>query len=97
MYDPTFSASQPEGDLKKISHRTYKLRRTFNPDLSKQAQEPIYSKKTVKISHPSITFNTVPVVRTTCQIYLGLYLDEKLSLYDDINAKISKEINGLES
>ena len=30
---------------------------TFNPDLSNQAQEVIFSRKTVKASHPSITFN----------------------------------------
>ena len=67
---------------------------TFNPDLSKQAQEVIFSRKTIKISHPSIIFNTVSVARTTCQKHLGLYLDEKLSLYDHINANISKANKG---
>ena len=33
----------------------------FNPELSKQAQEVIFSRKTNKISHPTTTFNTVPV------------------------------------
>ena len=55
---------------------------TFNPDLSNQAQEVIFSRKTVKASHPSITFNTVPVARTTCEENFGLYFDEKLSFYD---------------
>ena len=50
----------------------------FNPDLSKQAQEVIFSRKTNKISHPNTTFNAVPVARTSCQKYLDLYLDEKL-------------------
>ena len=59
----------------------------FNPDLSKKAQEVIFCRGTVKVRHPSITFNTVPVARTTCQKHLGLYLDEKLNFYDDINAK----------
>ena len=36
----------------------------FNPDLSKQAQEGIFSRKTNKINHPTTTFNTIPVVRT---------------------------------
>ena len=55
----------------------------FNPDLSKQTQEVIFSRKTSKISHPTTTFNTVPVAHTPCQKHLGLYLDEKLnfSLY----------------
>ena len=50
----------------------------FNPDLSKQAQEVIFSRKTNKISHPNTTFNAVPVARTSYQKYLDLYLDEKL-------------------
>ena len=75
VYEPNISASQLESDLKKISHRAYKWKMNFNPDLTKQAQEVICSRKTVKVSHPSITFNTLPVARTTCQKHLGLYLD----------------------
>ena len=89
VYDPNISASQLESDLKKISHWAFKWKMTFNPDLSKQAQEVIFSRKTVKVSHPSFTFNTAPVACTTCQKHLGLYLDEKSSFYDHINAKIS--------
>ena len=59
------------------------------PDLSKQAQGLIFSRKTVEESHHFITFNTVPVPLTTCQKHLGLYLNEKLC-FSDINAKISK-------
>ena len=87
-YNPNISASQVDSDPKKISHWAYEWKLTFNPDLSKQAQEVIFSRKTVKISHRSLTFNTVPVARTTCQKHLGLYLDEKLSFFNHINAKI---------
>ena len=90
VYDPKISASQLESDLKKISCWAYKWKMTFNHDLSKQAKEVIFSRKTVKVSRPSVTFNTVPAARTTSQKYLGLYLDKKLSFYDHINAKISK-------
>ena len=92
MHDPNISASQLESDLKK---NFYKWKMAFNPDLSKQAQEVIFSRKTIKISHPSLAFNTVPVARTTCQKQLGLYLDEKLSFSDHINAKISKANKGI--
>ena len=95
VYDPNISASQLESDLKKISCWTYKWKMTFNPDLTKQAQEVIFSINTVKVSHSSITFNTVPVARTTCQKYLGLYLNEKLSFYNHVNAKISKPNKGM--
>ena len=67
----------------------------FNPDLSKQAQEVVFSRKTSKISHPPITFNTVPVARTSGQKHLGLYLDEKLNFSQHINIKISKANKGI--
>ena len=90
VYEPNISASQLENELKKISHWAYKWKMNFNPDLSKQAQEVIFSRKTVKVSHPSDTFNTVPVACTSCQKHLGLYLDEKVNFHDHINAKIFK-------
>ena len=72
---------------------------TFSPDLPKQAQEVTFSRKTVKISQPpfkiSLIFNTLPVVRITCQKHLALYLDEKLSFSKYINAIISKANNGI--
>ena len=95
VYEPNISASQLESDLKKISHWEYKWKTNFNPDHSKQAQEVIFSRKTVKVSHPSITFNTVPIALTTCPKHLGLYLDEKLNFYDHTNAKISKANKGI--
>ena len=61
------SADQLDKDLKKISDWAYKWKMIFNPDLSKQAQEVIFSRKTNKINHPTITFNTIPVARTSYQ------------------------------
>ena len=75
VYEPNISASQLESDLKKFFHWTYKWKMSFNPDLSKQAQRVIFSRKTVKVSHQSINFNTVLVARTAGQKRLGLYLD----------------------
>ena len=72
---------------------------TFSPDLPTQAQEVTFSRNTIKISHPSfkisLIFNTLPVVRITCQKHLALYLDEKLSFSKYINAIISKANNGI--
>ena len=48
--------------------------------------QPCMILKDYKISHPYITFNTVLVARTTCQKHFDLYLDEKSSFYDHINA-----------
>ena len=43
-------------------------------DISKQAQEVIFSRKTNKINHPTITFNTVPVACAACQKHIGCIL-----------------------
>ena len=88
------STDQLDKDLKKISHWAYKWRMLFNPDLSKQAREVIFSRKTNKIVPPTATFNTVPVARTSCQKHLGLHLDEKLNFSQHINLKISKTNKG---
>ena len=95
VYDPSKSADQLDKGLKKNSEWTYKWKMIFNPDLSKQAQEVIFSRKTNKINHPTITFNTVPVARAPCQKHLGLYLDEKLNFNHHINVKISKANKGI--
>ena len=95
MHEPNISASQLDSDLKKNSHWAHKWKMNFNRDLFKQAQKVIFSRKTVKVSHPSITFNTAPVARTACQKHLGLYLDEKLNFHDHINAKILKANKGI--
>ena len=52
VYDPNMSAEQLDKDLKKISDWVYEWKITFNPDLSKQAQEVIFFRKTNKINHP---------------------------------------------
>ena len=67
----------------------------FNLDLSKQAQEIVFSRNTVKKSHPSITFHTVSVAHTSCQKYLSLYLDGNLSSYSHINVKTLKAYKGI--
>ena len=59
----------------------------FNPDLTKEAQEIIFSRKNIKTDHPIVYFNEVPVA---CQKHLGMYLDEKLNFSHHINEKIAK-------
>ena len=67
----------------------------FNRDPSKQSQEVIFCRKTVKVSQPSITINTAPVVHTAWPKHLGLYLDEKLNVHDHISAKYLKANKGI--
>ena len=68
----------------------------FNLDLSKQAQEVIFSRKTNKISHPTTTFNTVPVACTSCQKHLRLYLDEKLHFRQPNNESFCTKIERIQ-
>ena len=68
---------------------------SFNPDVSKQAQEVIFSKKTQKLFHPTVLFNNIPVQHSTVQKHLGVYLDEKLNFNTHITEKIGKASKGI--
>ena len=59
--DSNISANELNKDLQKISEWAYQWKMSFNPDLNKQAQEVVFSKKITKSSHPKILFNNTPV------------------------------------
>ena len=63
---------------------------TFNPDVSKQAEEVIFSRKGITINHATVYFNNDPVIRESFQKHLGLFLDPKLNFSGHINEKIKK-------
>ena len=50
---------------------------SFNPDLSKQAQEVLFSRKRVQVNHPDLYFNSSVVQKTTTQKHLCVFLDAK--------------------
>ena len=50
----------------------------FNPDLSKQAQEVIFSRKIKKLLHPTLLFKNISLSNILFQKHLGLTLDIKL-------------------
>ena len=79
VYDPHKSAKLLNDDLLKISDWAYKWKMLFNPDVTKQAQEVIFSHKSKKVDHPVVYFNNAPVAKASCQKHLGMHLDEKLS------------------
>ena len=68
---------------------------SFNPDVSKQAQEVILSRKQTKSVHADLVFNNTPVHQTHYQKHLGVYLDMKLNFKLHIKEKISKAIKGI--
>ena len=63
---------------------------SFNTDRSKQTQEVIFSRRTWIQSHPVLTFDNSPVIKTTNYKHLGLILDEKLNFKEHLKDKMSK-------
>ena len=49
----------------------------FKPDITKQAQEVIFSHKNTKTDYVVVFLNEAPVAHTPCQEHLGMHLDEK--------------------
>ena len=79
MVHVTQSTNELNDDLEKLSNLAYQWKMSFNSDKSKQAQEIIFSYKTQKVIHPPAIFNNMLVIRSSCQKYLGIYLDGKLN------------------
>ena len=95
VYGFKLSARQLNNDLQKITVSAHKWIMIFNPDISKQAQEVVFSRKTHKVTHMPLTFNAIPVAQTSHQKHLGLYLDEKLNFNHHIKEIISKVNKGI--
>ena len=96
VHDPSKSAKLINDDLQKISDWAFKWKMLFNPDVTKQAQEVIFSRKSNKTDHPVVFFNEAPVAKASCQKNLGMYLDEKLNFNTHIKEKIAKANEGIE-
>ena len=77
--DIAASTEELNNDLRNISKWAYQWKMIFKPDLTKQAQEVIISRKLNKPVHPSLTFNNSQVTQTECEKHLGLILDNKLN------------------
>ena len=80
VHHVTQSANELNDDLEKISNWAYQCKMSFNLDKSKQAQEVVFSHKTQRVIHPPTIFNNIPVVCSSCQKHLGIYLDEQFDL-----------------
>ena len=83
-------------DLVLIRQRAHNWRRSFNPDLQKQAIEMIFSRKRHKIDHPGILLNNTPVKKVEEHKHLGLVLDSKLSFSAHIKTAITKSRRGID-
>lgn len=93
--DAIVSHNQIVEDLNTITKWAHQWKMRFNPDITKQAIEIIFSKKRASIEHPSLAFNGIPVAREPSTKHLGVILDSKLSFREHINQQIIKGKKGL--
>ena len=68
---------------------------SFNPDLSKQATEIVFSKKRSDIQLPTPRFNNNILTPTKSHIHLGMILDSKLNFKNHLSEKYQKLIREL--
>ena len=78
--------------LTKITKWTFQGKVNFNPDISKQAHEPIFASKGSMTSHPPLTFNKITVAQTNSQKHLGMQLDKKLNFKEHLS-KVESKVN----
>ena len=88
-HDVTTSVNQLSNDLKEISDWAFQWKMSFNPDLSKQAQEVIFSRKLKNLSHLPLVFSSA---NFSCrsQKHLGLLLGSKLTFEEHYKTILNK-------
>ena len=84
------SAATLSQDLKAITEWAFQWKMIFNPDLSKQVHEVIFSRKNKKLLHPTLLFNNIPLNNSLFQEHLGLTLDIKLNFSEHIKSITKK-------
>ena len=62
----------------------------FSPNLTKQPQEVIFSRKLNKPVHPYLAFNNTQISQTEFQKHLGLILDNKQILNEHLKGILDK-------
>ena len=88
--DATFSDTQLNNDLNKISKWAFQWKMLFNPDPSKQAIEICFFHKRDNENYPSLMINDTKAQLANRQKHLGLILDSKFGFNEHIDNKINK-------
>ena len=91
VYDENIAAEQLNRDLKIIAEWAYQWKMQFNPDVTKQAVQVIFSQKRDKPIHPPIYFNESGVVTKSEQRHLAMILDSSLNFQSHVREKIVQE------
>ena len=84
VHDINQSGINLNDDLEKTNSWAFLWKMSLNPDINKQAQEVIFSRKLHKSNHPSLTFNGSCVTQSVIQKHLGMFLDSKLDFKEHI-------------
>ena len=66
-------------DMQTVTDWAHQWKVIFNPDITKQAIEVIFSVKKNKLAHRELFFNDIPVPRRDNTKHLGVYLDSRLN------------------
>ena len=93
--DVTQTQAKLESDLETITNWAFQWKMVFNPDLTKQAIEVIFSAKKKKPEHPELVFNGIPVSREEHTKHLGVYLDSGLNFSKHIREAVCKATKGI--
>ena len=72
VVDVNISYNTLLNDLRNIELWAHQWKMLFNPDISKQAIEIVFSTKKHKVKNPVLSFNTIPVAQKDCTKHLGL-------------------------
>ena len=94
MYDDKHSTENIEHDLKLIYDWSVKWKMLFNPDITKPAEEVLFTNRTTSIYSP-IAFDDIAIKPVNDHKHLGLTLDSKLTFNKHIDEKISIANRGI--
>ena len=94
VLDVNESAKTLNIDLEKINQWAFQWKMQFNPDLNKQANEVIFSRKmNNNLSYPPVKFNGNNITKCSDQKHLGVVLDSKVALILILIKKLKNAID----
>ena len=80
VFNVDASAKELNEDLAKVQDWVLHWKMSFNPGISKQVQEVIFSSKLKKTPQPPLIFNSNQVNKTSSQKHLGIILDHSKNI-----------------
>ena len=84
-----------ERDLNFVTNWAHQWKMVFNPDLTKQAIEIVFSVKSKKSEHPELLFNGIPISREDHTKHLGVFLDSRLNFSKHVQEAVNKALKGI--